>query len=224
MKIKVIIFDFDGVIVDSADLKDRAWFQIFADYDSLDHDFGIRSIIEKAKEKYSQGRGSRFNILREIFTNLKLPATRLDGLIEDYSQKYNKLVQEGINQRNVSPETEGVLKSLFQKYPLYINSATPTENLQESLEHLKLNHYFRGCFGQPASKVDNLRRITQNEGVVASEVLFIGDSPGDYQAAEEFQCHFIALANKFNQWPEGNFKIIHSLNQIESELKAPEMI
>ena len=61
MPIKVIVFDFDGTLVDSNRLKYDAFFELFTD--DPNHVLTIRKVLSAKKEQ------SRFIILEEIMQN-----------------------------------------------------------------------------------------------------------------------------------------------------------
>ena len=87
--IKVIIFDFDGFIVDSLALKHQAFFDLFKGEDLKTQKIAA-DIIEKT-------RGCpRHQKFYEIFKALKKPPRQINKLVEQYAQKYNDLVQNQI--------------------------------------------------------------------------------------------------------------------------------
>lgn len=94
----------------------------------------------------------------------------------------------------VTEETKDALRKLKERYPLYINSATPDDSLRTTLSLLGIETFFRGIYGGSLGKVENLRLIAHREGVRPDEMIFVGDSAGDMHAAHEFGCHFLAFA------------------------------
>ena len=47
--------------------------------------------------------------------------------------------------------------------------------------------------------------------------IFIGDSDTDVQAAQEFGCTFVGIANEMNEWREGEnyFPVLASLENLD---------
>ena len=77
MKYKSIIFDFDGVIIDSNRVKDKAFYSIFYDYGE--------HIASYSLEYHLENRGvSRFDKVNNVIKKFKLPK-------KDYTKinKYN---------------------------------------------------------------------------------------------------------------------------------------
>src|SRR3989338_7075205 len=118
--IKVIVFDFDGVLVDSNRLKREAWFKLFAPEEVSDE--LIMDVLEKVK-------ATRYDILREIFMRLGKPEGEIESLVSQYAGRYNDIVQAGIFSMGLNPWAEEILSNLKPKFNLYLNSATSEEVL-----------------------------------------------------------------------------------------------
>ncbi len=100
--------------------------------------------------------------------------------------------------------TEQTLAELAKGRELFVNSATPEVAVRQSVQNFGIAQHFRGIFGQPISKVDNLSRAQHLAHVDHTSMLFVGDSEGDRKAAKEFGCDFIGVANKWNGWEKAN--------------------
>src|SRR3989338_4533104 len=116
--IKIIVFDFDGVLVDSNRLKQEAWFKVFKPEEASRE--LIRNILAEIKE-------TRYDILREIFRRLGTPAEEIEPLVLSRAQRFNEFVQSGISSMGLNPGVREALSELKPKFRLYLNSATPRE-------------------------------------------------------------------------------------------------
>lgn len=214
--IKVIVFDFDGVIVRLSELiKMGAW-----GFVANHTDFGNRTIIAQGEDHCTRIKGNRYDILRFAFEKLGKPEQEIPRLVEVHAKRFNDIIQEGIRALGVADEDREVIKKLAKYYPLYINTGTTEKGINETVETMGLKPYFKGVFGQPMKKVQNLERVMMAEHLTPKEILFVGDSDGDYEAALKFECHFLGLANSWNEWPTEikPFQLIFSLNQIEKSI------
>ena len=215
--IKTAVFDFDGVIVRRSEFfKHDAWSEIFSDYGAP----GVEAVHEGVR-LYGGGRGGdRFDILRHAFQTLGESEDRISTLVDETAQKYNELVQEKMIEAGVLDEDRAVLERISKRVPLYINSATPKQALERTVENLRLRSFIVGVLGRPNTKVENLKYVAEEQGIEPSEILFIGDADTDYKAGQEFGCRFIGLSNDWNMWKKGEkpFTVISSLNEIESHL------
>jgi HAD superfamily hydrolase (TIGR01549 family) len=210
--IKVLVFDFDGVIADSNRPKYEAWFQLFPASEGVSPEL-IKKVLDRVKF-------TRFDILRQIFTELKRPADKIEQLVKIYAEKYNRLAQAGIGKVGLFPEVPQVLEGLSKNYKLYLNSATPDEALAETVNKLGIARFFKQIFGISfASKEDNLRQITTKEKVAGEEIVFVGDADSDYRAAANCGCLFVGMVNEFNNWQNQNFPLISNLGELSEAIK-----
>src|SRR3989344_2396827 len=187
----VIVFDFDGVIVDSNHIKRDAWFSL------CDEREIPRSLMEEALATVREPRSA---ILRYVLEKKNVPSDLLEEKIAQYSDRYNTLVQESISQQGIADDVFQALSLLRKEYALYINSATPQDALQESVHRLGIAELFQGIYGRPASKIEILERVQREEKVELKNIVFIGDGESDRGAAQTFGCTFVGIANEFNGW------------------------
>ncbi len=211
--IKTIVFDFDGVIIkDSEFIKKESWRHVFPE-------LGIRlfDVIEPLINKYSGGKGSRFEIIRDVCVNELGLKNDLDHNIGLYSQKYNEVVQESIVNIGVNSSDIQLLENLSKRMPLFLNTATPIDAISETIAKLNIGNIFKKVFGYTSnfSKVDNLKLIMSDESVSPDEILFIGDSESDYLAAKEVGVKFVGFKNNYNKsFDNSDFPVILYLSQI----------
>ncbi|MBU1179232.1 HAD-IA family hydrolase [Patescibacteria group bacterium] len=184
MKIKVWVFDFDGTLVDSNDIKYNAFFKLFPENKKT------KKVIKKVLSEI--GKKSRFEILRQIFLELKNPANKINGLVREYAEKYNQMVQKEILLAYDAKTTE-IIKNLSDSCVLYINSATPEESLLQTVKNLGIARFFRGIYGQPGTKKENLKKIISQEKVKSKEVVVVGDGEDDHDSAKSLGCLFIKV-------------------------------
>lgn len=191
MAVNVIVFDFDGTLIDSNQLKYDAFFRLFPSDEST------RRIVTKVlNESLEQ---SRYVILRQVLA--RNSEIKEESIIETEVQRlvgeYNSIVLEGAKQCCEMPGAESLLRYLLSTgYRLYLNSTTPQEALDEIVRHRKWNGYFCGIFGFPNSKAAILRGIIRRESVEPEQVLVVGDRQSDLDSAEQAHCRFFRVADK----------------------------
>lgn len=176
--------DFDGVVVESADIKTDAFYALYLPY-------GI-DIAEKAKSHHLQHQGvSRYRKFEEIAT-LYLGRPCPPDEKENLSRKFSALVLEKIL---TCPLVDGVINFLEEQQrrdiPVYLFSATPHAELIHITEKRALSRFFREIHGVPQTKVDSGRAMARQYGHTLEEVVFIGDSPSDEDAARILGTPFV---------------------------------
>ncbi|SVE11362.1 uncharacterized protein METZ01_LOCUS464216, partial [marine metagenome] len=85
------------------------------------------------------------------------------------------------------------LETFREKLPLYLISATPQQELEEITIQRGIKQVFKAIFGTPLDKVSVLLKILESEQIFPHEMLYIGDSPEDLQAAQNLGVEFIGI-------------------------------
>ncbi|MCG6878086.1 MAG: HAD hydrolase-like protein [Deltaproteobacteria bacterium] len=207
MKHRIIVFDFDGVIIDSNQLKFDAFFQIFPE-NRIPREI-IQKVLERQRER------TRFKIIEAILKRAcgehGFEPGELQRNIHRYAEAYNRIVEQGAIDCREIPGIRNTLEELSNFHPLYINSATPIEPLRRIVSARGLSPFFREIYGGPAPKSENLRLILQTESVTAEKMLFVGDAESDAEAAATTGCCFIGLRNAFNRFSDETFDVIDNI-------------
>ena len=179
MRYKSIIFDFDGVIIDSNKVKDKAFYSIFLDYG--------KNVASFSHNYHLENRGvSRFDKVAHVIKKFSLPKKDYKKIINNFSS----IVFKGVCE---SPLVEGIKEFLVinhNKYNFYIISATPTDELLAILEELKLKSYFNDIYGSPNNKKYWLADLTKKNTILVDDSLFVGDAFSDKDAAKKYSIDF----------------------------------
>lgn len=182
--IKTIIFDFDGVIADSNNVKTDTFAALFKDYP--------QHIRESIRKFHLQNGGmSRFDKFRYIYANFlkeSLPEERFNKLCEDF----NKLVIDGVVNAPMIDGVEDFLRMNKNKYGMHIVSGTPDYEIKEIAKRRKLDKYFLGIHGSPETKKDLIIKVLDKNNYRKEEVVFLGDSINDYEGALAAGVEFVA--------------------------------
>jgi phosphoglycolate phosphatase len=190
MPIHAIVFDFDGTLIDSNQLKYDAYFELFPTDDR--HARIIRAVISDIFEQ------SRYVILEEILRRLGVrEKDSLKEKVKELANRYNEIVMAGTKTCPEKAGAEEVLKKFAPAYGLYVSSTTPDANLKEIIQFRKWEGYFRDVFGWPNEKPETLRRIIALEKLRSDQVLVIGDGESDRKSAMENGCPFLFVTEQF---------------------------
>lgn len=219
--VKVVGLDFDNNIAldpisrrGSEDIKDQVWLTIFSDMGRCD----LEDVLAASQKAVSGGKGDRYDIIRNVLMNYNYPNNLIADEVNRRANLFDEIVQDEIIRVGVSTANRKALDDLSRVVPLYINTGTPVEKVIESMETLGLMKYFKGIYGRPDNKLDNLKKIIEREGVSPDQVLFVGDADADWEAALMVQCQFLGMRTARNtKWNENKmpFPIIYSLADIK---------
>lgn len=186
--IKAIFFDFDGVIVESNDIKTKAFVELFKNES--------REIRERIIDYHLNNGGvSRYKKIKFIYKHLlsrHLSNTDFNTLCNNFST----LVLEKVIKAKFVKGAEEFLKNYRSKYKYFLLSATPQEEMEKIVQKRHMSHFFKAIYGSPAKKSYAVRDILIRENLKPAQVLYIGDALSDYRAAKACAVNFIARIKK----------------------------
>jgi phosphoglycolate phosphatase-like HAD superfamily hydrolase len=209
-QIELIILDFDGVIIESNDIKTQAFEKVFSQFPQYKD-----VLMQFHYENISVSRVEKFNYLATLMgrgTDSKLKA--------DIASNFSRYVLEDILKVPLVKGAERFLKMFKSQMPLYLASVTPANELNEILEKRGLLHWFDGVYGCPPwTKTNAIRDILLRNSIIPKNSLLIGDSVGDQRAALDAGVQFIARDSglKFDEPPP---LIFLNLNEIADHLSG----
>lgn len=184
---KTIIFDCDGVVLDSNQVKTQAFYQAALPYgEKIAQDLVDYHVARGGISRYK-----KFEWLMEQCTGLNGPS--LDELLANYAKE----VEIGLLSCDI---TEGLreLRSHTQHANWLIVSGGAQHELREVFAARGLTPlYDGGIFGSPDTKDEILAREKAN-GNIKFPALFIGDSKYDFEAATNANIDFVFMT----KWSE----------------------
>lgn len=184
--IRCIVFDFDGTLVDSDQIKHDGFFAVTRE---LDPDSEIMRGVLARKP------GDRWRVF-ESFIAIAQQSGSVGAVLAELVAAYTQYCREMIAKAAEITGAEAALKKLTEDgYALYVNSATPDVPLTELVGLRRIDAYFSGVYGSGRSKHDNLVVIAKSEKLTPDQIVMVGNGPDDKEAASLFGCRFIAVGN-----------------------------
>jgi len=187
--IEAIIFDVDGVLIESAEIKTRAFATLFADYPDK-----LPEIIAYHQQNAGISRYVKFRYYYEKMLGQELSAQKEAELGEQFSQ----IVLEQVLKAPLVAGTREFLSRNKDRYQLFIASATPEDELRYIIKRRQLSHFFQGIYGAPRRKEEIILDILNKYPLHKNRVVYIGDAESDRAAAEMAGVLFIARLNAEN--------------------------
>ncbi len=208
--IKAIIFDFDGVIVESADIKTEAFKELFSNYPEKVEEIVNYHIANAGISRYVKFRYIYERILRED----------LSGDLElELGRRFSQLV---LQQVIAAPFVTGAKEFLDRnrnRYQFFIASGTPQEELCRIIMAKGLQAYFKEVQGSPKKKTEIIKDIIGKYNLAKNQVVYVGDAESDRISAQGNGIPFIQRRSKLESKAEIELWVISDLSNLGEILK-----
>lgn len=207
------IFDFDGVIVDSLEVKEKAFGELFKAHGE--------TVRKQVMNFYRNNGGiSRYEQFRYYYKHF-LGREITDDIVRDLDRRCSELLVEQVLQ---CPLIEGIQELLTDIRSLnkdcFVISGTPQEEMRHIIKRRGLDPFFKDVLGSPKNKKENVRIVLEQHSIKPAEAIFFGDAKSDYEAARENRIQFIGIVDKSAELENftnitkiKNFKNVFSLGE-----------
>jgi len=172
--LKAIIFDYDGVIVDS-------FISVFEVYKKICKRFDVA--YPKTLEEFRKLYGYNY---KELQKNLGIDEKDADEVGKIFSVEIVK------KKHGVFPGIVNVIKTLANEYKIFLVSAAMSAEILPRIEEFGLKNVFEKFYcgwDQKIHKSDLMKNIFSEYGYSANEVVALGDRAIDYDAAKTAGFH-----------------------------------
>lgn len=191
-----VVLDFDGVVLQSDEVKTWAFGELFRDRPDIVDD------VIALHERY--GGLSRYRKFEMIYdTLIGEPLTEDQCAI--LGRRYTELVLDEVLR---CPMVDGALEFLEDNpsdRPVYVASGSPHEELLHTIRERSLTPFFTASYGSPHEKPGVISAVMDDQGVTPDQVVFVGDAWSDYEAASATGVRFIGIVKpgKDSVFPDG---------------------
>ena len=186
---KCILFDFDGVIIESNSVREQGFREVLKQYPADQLEDLI--IFHNAN-----GGWSRYVKFRYFFKEIRkepIAEAQVNELASQFSSIMKGIL---INPKFLIAETISYIESMhkFGK-EMHIVSGSDSNELRELCSALKIDHYFKSINGSPDPKTQLVKDILEASTLKRSDFCLIGDARNDYDAAKENGITFFGYNN-----------------------------
>lgn len=176
--IRAAVFDFDGVVLESADIKTRAFRRLFdGNEEAVDYHLAHQGV-------------SRYEKFRHITTKiLERPYSEEDE--QRLAARFSELVFDEVLVCPFVPGAQALLERRRHELPLFVASGTPEAELRHIASARGLLGCFNGIYGTPPTKGEILRAILEETRLDQDAVLMVGDAMTDLEGARAAGVRFV---------------------------------
>jgi phosphoglycolate phosphatase len=215
---RVVVFDFDGTLVDSNAIKRLTFHEVARAYPRGSE------IIEDVLAKNPDG--TRHEVFAAVAGRLRPgDGEAADRLAKELIARYTTLTGARAADCPEIPGAAAVMAELAARGCLLaINSSTPTDALVGIIERRGWRERFRSIHGAPTSKEENLRRIAADLRIGHKDMVMVGDREADRRAASKVGCAFVALVRPDSDFAGPVPHSLHDLGGLPALLASPSVL
>ena len=186
--IKNILFDFDGVILDSMKIRTDGFREIFSSFQKKDVDL----LVDFHNKNGGLSRYVKIEYFFKRILNEDINAQKINEIAARFSEimRY-KLIDKSLL---IEPTINFIYKN-YKAFNFHIVSGSDQDELRFLCDKLKLREYFISIFGSPTVKDDLVANIIKSHKYKKSETIIIGDSINDFNSAEKNKIKFFGFNN-----------------------------
>jgi D-3-phosphoglycerate dehydrogenase / 2-oxoglutarate reductase len=217
--IENIIFDFDGVILDSLDCKTEAFYQMYLPYGE--------DIAKKVKKYHILNGGvsrfEKFKTWHKQFLNVELSKKE----IQDLANQFSDLVMENVINSNPIPGAIEFIKRYSKDFNFFIISGTPDDEIKKICEAIGIASHFKEILGSPKNKKIWCSELKVKYDELRNDnTIFLGDALSDYEAAIENNFFFALREADYNEQIFHNLELdvkFQNFHTLTKNLEFPKM-
>lgn len=187
-KYDVLFWDFDGVILDSMNVRDRGFERVLADYPSEQ----VEKLMEYHRKNGGLSRYVKFRYFYVEILNEPLSEQRLEELTSSFSEI---MLEELGNKNLLIKDTLEFLESAKDQFRMHVVSGSDQTELRKLCEQLEVAQFFKSIHGSPTPKTEWVGKLLHEYGYDQSSAALIGDSINDFDAARDNGIDFIGYNN-----------------------------
>ncbi len=194
-KIKAIIYDFDGVICDSVNVKTEAFGEMYAQYGKEIQ----KKVIDYHLSHGGISRFEKFKYCHKTFLGKELD----DKQVKDMGGYFSSLVLQKVIDSPFIPGADLFVSRMVNNYMQFICTGTPEKEIKKILDKRKLTDYFTNIYGSPQTKKEIIQKIVVDYSITTNEMIFFGDALTDYDAALHENVRFVGVRSFHTSFPLG---------------------
>ena len=208
----IIIFDCDGVLMDTNLLKCEAFGKAVEGYPQKI----VEDFVEHCKRTFGVSRYIKFKEFLSDFAKEPFQEDKYNGFLNKYAKKCIKAYENA----EITPGCINLLSELLSlNKEMYVASGSDEKELNDILKDRELSKYFNAIYGSPKTKADCVDDIMIN--FPNKKAVFIGDAISDMKVSKEHGIDFIYMAKFTVQTREQDAKrrkgakiVISTLNDL----------
>jgi phosphoglycolate phosphatase-like HAD superfamily hydrolase len=210
MKYNNLIFDFDGVLAESNEIRFGGFRRLFEEFPESQVD----ELIAYAK---ANGGVSRYEKIVYFFQKIRGESIT-EGKVQNLAAQFSDIVRQDIVKAEPVKGSVEFLKKNFSKFNFALVSGSDQVELRVVCRERRIDHFFKMILGSPAKKQDNIAQLLKSLSWRSDETVYIGDSNNDLEASQGNHIDFIGRDSGLVDWDYFGVLRITDLSELEGVL------
>lgn len=206
MGYRYIIFDFDGVLAETNEIRFEGFTELFAD---LPEDVMTRFMTFVR----ANGGLSRYAKIRHLYEHILCEAVT-DEEVAVLARQYSNCVMQKVIQAEEVAGSRDFLAEHEGRFRFAVVSGSDQEELRQVCRARGIGHYFQAILGSPKEKKDNIVELLARREWDPRASVYVGDSQNDYHAATGAGIDFIARRSGVKDWGDTGVVQVTNLQEL----------
>ncbi len=211
MKYRYLIFDFDGVLAESNEIRFEGFIELFG------------AIGDEALSRFmvfvkANGGLSRYGKIRYLYNEI-LYRSISEPEVVALAGQYSRLVMDKIIQADPVSGSLEFLAEHGDRFDLAVVSGSDQEELRQVCRARGIADHFQAILGSPIEKQDNITSLLASQAWDAQVCVYVGDSLNDYDAAIGAGIDFIGRDSGLMDWDDLDVVWVSSLQELPAALE-----
>ena len=185
---EVILWDFDGVILDSVPIRNAGFLHVLEGYPKE----AVERLLQFQNENGGLSRYVKFRYFYEEILGMEISEEK----VQEFAGQFSAFMRERLTDPGLlMVDTMAFIRAHQNRFAMHIVSGSDQEELRFLCEQLGITTFFSSIHGSPTPKIELVRNVLEHESYDRSRVVLIGDSINDFDAAHTNGIHFFGYNN-----------------------------
>ena len=210
MMYKNLIFDFDGVLAESNEIRFNGFRILFKGFPENQ----VEELVVYAKKN---GGISRYEKIGYFFQKIRGESISEDS-VQNLAARFSEIVRQDVVKAEPVKGSMEFLRKNLSKFNFALVSGSDQAELRVVCRERKIDHFFKMILGSPVKKEDNITQLLESLRWRPDESVYIGDSNNDLEASQGNRIDFIGRDSGLVDWDCLGITRILDLSELEGTL------
>jgi phosphoglycolate phosphatase-like HAD superfamily hydrolase len=210
VRYQYIIFDFDGVLVESNEIRFNGFRKLFKGYPEEQ----VERLVSYAK---ANGGVSRYKKIAYFFSEVRQEPIA-DESVNKWAGQFSKLVEQDVVEAQSVEGSLEFLEKYVDHFDFAIVSGSDQAELRRICKKRRIDHFFKMILGSPIEKKDNIAALLSELNWSHDRSVYVGDSNNDLEAAKANNLDFVGRCSGLIDWKGFDIRYVSDLSSLYEAL------